>query len=62
MRQRDLGLVTSEWVQRRVAAIWRLDAVRGVLLLFYYLAIIVVLVHIYGSGTYTPPPFIYQGF
>ncbi len=63
MRQRDFGLVAGEWVQRTGSRIWRVDAVRGVVLLLYYLALIFVLIRIYGTGaSYTPPPYIYQGF
>ncbi len=62
MRQRDFALVATAWVARMVGRIWGIDAVRGVLLLLYYLIVIVVLIHLYGSGKYTPPPFIYQGF
>lgn len=63
MRQRDVGLIAAGWVSQTVSRIWRIDAVRGVVLLLYYLALIFVLVRIYGSGiNYTPPPYIYQGF
>jgi hypothetical protein len=63
MRQRDVGLVAAEWVGRTASRIWAMDAVRGVLLLLYYLALIFVLIRIYGTGvSYTPPPYIYQGF
>jgi hypothetical protein len=41
---------------------WAADAVRFVVLTLYYLAIIAALIAIYGTSTYTPPPFIYQGF
>lgn len=63
MRQRDFGLVVGQWAQRTGSRIWRIDAVRGVVLLLYYLALIFVLIRIYGTGaSYTPPPYIYQGF
>lgn len=42
--------------------VWSNDLVRLSLLTVYYLAIIVGLVVLYGGATYTPPPFIYQGF
>ena len=35
---------------------------RSVLLFFYYLAIILALMLIYGRGDFTTAPFIYQGF
>ena len=41
---------------------WACDWVRGPALLLYYLALIYVLVRLYGSGHYVAPPFIYQGF
>ena len=50
--------VTS-WLRR----CWALDWVRAPLLLLYYLALIYVLVRMYGSGQPQPAvPFIYQGF
>ena len=36
--------------------------VRGILLALYYLAIIAVLILLYGKGDFSTPPFIYQGF
>jgi hypothetical protein len=33
-----------------------------VLLILYYLAVILVLIAIYGSGDFRTPPFVYQGF
>lgn len=63
MRQRDVGLVAAEWVGRTVSRLWAIEAVRGVLLLLYYLGLIFVLIRMYGTGaSYTPPPYIYQGF
>jgi len=62
VRERDAALIAAEWLQRRARHLWRDDALRGGVLLGYYLALIAVLVHLYGSGRYTPPPFIYQGF
>ena len=41
---------------------WSHDLVRLSLLTLYFLAIIVALIVLYGGTTYTPPPFIYQGF
>ena len=35
---------------------------RSLVLFFYYLAIIISLMLIYGRGDLTTPPFIYQGF
>lgn len=35
---------------------------RSVLLFFYYLAIIIALMIIYGRGDFRTAPFIYQGF
>jgi len=36
--------------------------VRGLLLTLYYLAIVLVLILMYGKGDFSTPPFIYQGF
>ncbi len=38
------------------------EALRLILLTLYYLAIIVALIVLYGGATYTPAPFVYQGF
>ena len=35
---------------------------RSVALFFYYLAVIIALMLIYGRGDFTTAPFIYQGF
>ncbi len=35
---------------------------RSAMLFFYYLAIIIALMLIYGRGDFTTAPFIYQGF
>ena len=44
---------------RRIAAIgW----VRLAALIVYYLAILIILVLMYGRGNFNAPPFIYQGF
>ena len=32
------------------------------LLILYYLAVILVLIAIYGRGDFRTPPFVYQGF
>jgi hypothetical protein len=52
----------SAWVSR----LWRLldhDLVRAPLLVLYYLALIYVLVRMYGGLRPAPPvPFVYQGF
>ena len=59
---------TAAWRERLVAAkdlfhrVWSQDLVRLPVLTIYYLAIIVALIILYGGATYTPPPFIYQGF
>jgi hypothetical protein len=37
-------------------------ALRQVLLILYYLAVILVLIAIYGRGDFRTPPFVYQGF
>jgi len=29
---------------------------------FYYVVIVVALVSLYGSGAFSPPSFVYQGF
>lgn len=50
-------------IQPRVQA-W-LEAhptVRTLLLTFYYLAIIVALIFLYGRGDFSTPPFVYQEF
>ena len=36
--------------------------VRRVLLILYYLAVILVLIAMYGRGDFRTPPFVYQGF
>jgi len=36
--------------------------VHRVLLILFYLAVILVLIAIYGSGDFRTPPFVYQGF
>jgi len=47
------------WLRR----CWRLDFVRAPLLFVYYLALIYVLIRMYGSGHPQPAvPFVYQGF
>lgn len=33
-----------------------------VLLILYYLAVILVLISMYGRGDFRPPPFVYQNF
>lgn len=33
-----------------------------VLLIFYYVAVILALIAIYGRGDFKTPPFVYQGF
>ncbi|MGE5208519.1 MAG: hypothetical protein ACM3KL_04215 [Alphaproteobacteria bacterium] len=33
-----------------------------VLLVFYYLAVILALIAMYGRGDFKTPPFVYQGF
>ena len=35
---------------------------RGIALYLYYLAVIVLLLLIYGRGDFTTAPFVYQGF
>lgn len=58
----------AQWRERLVAVrgrshqVWSRDLVRLPALTIYYLAIIVALIILYGGATYTPPPFIYQGF
>jgi hypothetical protein len=52
---RDKDLVPSrKWFAR--------PRVRFVALTFYYLAILVGLVALYGQGDFSTPPFIYQNF
>ena len=36
--------------------------VHRVLMILYYLAVIVVLIAMYGRGDFRTPPFVYQGF
>ena len=44
---------------RRLAAIgW----VRLAALILYYLAILIILLLMYGRGDFNAPPFVYQGF
>lgn len=52
----------GSWVVAGLRRTWARDWVRGPALLVYYLALIYVLVRLYGSGHYVAPPFIYQGF
>jgi|GEM_PF-524023 hypothetical protein len=42
--------------------LWSHDLVRLPALTLYFLAVIAALIVLYGGATYTPPPFIYQGF
>lgn len=42
--------------------VWANDLARLVILTLYYLAIAAALIALYGTSSYTPPPFIYQGF
>ena len=51
-------LATWAWLH----ALWQKDLLRLIILTLYYLAIIAALFYLYGDTTYTPPPFIYQGF
>ena len=43
------------WLERH-------PTVHRVLLILYYLAVILVLIAIYGRGDFRTPPFVYQGF
>ncbi len=53
--QRDKDRVlSSRWLAR--------PRVRFVALTFYYLAILVGLIALYGQGDFSTPPFIYQNF
>ena len=40
----------------------RHPTVRRVLLILYYLAVILILIGLYGRGDFRTPPFVYQGF
>ena len=40
----------------------RHPTLRRVLLILYYLAVILVLIAMYGRGDFRTPPFVYQGF
>jgi hypothetical protein len=52
----------SAWLGR-LRRILDLDPVRAPLLLVYYVALIYVLVRMYGGAHPAPPvPFVYQGF
>lgn len=42
--------------------LWAHDLVRLPALTLSFLAVIAALIVLYGGTTYTPPPFIYQGF
>jgi hypothetical protein len=53
---------TIRGVEHRLRHAWESDTVRLVVLTVYYLAIIISLAVIHGTGQYTPPPFIYQEF
>ena len=43
------------WLERHPAA-------RRALLILYYLAVILILIAMYGRGDFRTPPFVYQGF
>ena len=43
------------WLERH-------PTVHRVLLILYYLAVILVLIAMYGRGDFRTPPFVYQGF
>lgn len=58
-QKRPLSLAAAKSLPHRA---WAHDLVRLPVLTVYYLPIIVALVIMYGGTTYTPPPFIYQGF
>ncbi len=40
----------------------RHSTVHRLLLILYYLAVILVLIAMYGRGDFRTPPFVYQGF
>ena len=40
----------------------RHSTLHRVLLVLYYLAVILVLIAMYGRGDFRTPPFVYQGF
>ena len=43
------------WLERH-------STLHRVLLVLYYLAVILVLIAMYGRGNFRAPPFVYQGF
>ena len=45
-----------------ITRLWSHPAARFLILTFYYLAIILGLILMYGRGNFTTPKFIYQGF
>ena len=45
-----------------LCSLWAHDLMRLPVLTLYFLAVIAALTLLYGGATYTPPPFIYQGF
>lgn len=50
-------------MRRRLRALGSSDGLRLVALTLYYLGIAVALVALYGGNrSFTPPPFVYQGF
>lgn len=65
------GETTAWWLERlpalatawdRLILLWERDLVRLTMLTVYFLVIIAALIVLYGGTSYTPPPFIYQGF
>jgi hypothetical protein len=55
-----LPALAAAW--ERLGHLWERDLVRLTVLTVSFLAIIAALIVLYGGTTYTPPPFIYQGF
>ncbi|MCL4543608.1 MAG: teichoic acid D-Ala incorporation-associated protein DltX [Chloroflexi bacterium] len=61
-RDRRSWPVTWVWLQRPWRRLAGIAVVRVLGLTVYYLLLIAVIIVLYGNTTYTPPPFIYQGF
>ena len=47
---------------RSITALVASDGARALMMTAYYVAIVVALMALYGTGNFSPPPFVYQGF
>ncbi|MBV8716446.1 MAG: teichoic acid D-Ala incorporation-associated protein DltX [Chloroflexi bacterium] len=53
---------TTERWSRLLTVLWASSHTRTGVLALYYLAILLVLLLLYGSGNFSAPEFVYQGF